>query len=133
MQIWSSQKSFIYESKCRRMRFDFWCPLSCCEIWLFPQFMIEIDVHRVFKNLSFNSKWKLHLAFCKYIFLDLPVWSLLTIHWHITPLNKEVAHILLSINVHWCISGQTCVLISSWLISNWLVFPNTYYAYILVC
>ena len=30
------KENFIYESKCCRIKFDIWCPLSCCEIWPFP-------------------------------------------------------------------------------------------------
>ena len=48
-----------------------------CETWLFPRFVtygieIHVDVHQVFKNLSFNGKWKVHLTFCTFFFSMCP-------------------------------------------------------------
>ena len=60
------KENFIYESKCCRMWFDFWCPFSCCDL-------LVRKVHLTLKTIlyvMFSSTLFLHQLGCDSVKYD---------------------------------------------------------------
>ena len=119
-----------------------------CETWLSPRFLkyvieIHVDVWMCIRYLKIwvsmgreSCTWR--IAFLYHVPHRSTSLKLIDHSpTHNTSKKRVSSYILTSLNVHWCISEQMSLVVSSdawthpaW--RNWLVFPHVYYAYILV-
>lgn len=113
--------------------------------------VIRIYVHQVFTLLSvfvgilqkmcLNTKWQFYSSFawfvtCKILVCaDPPVWFL-SAFYQLHALHFYIVYILMSLDVHWRISDQSCILLYTQLgilvlasgLTQWTSIPDPYYA-----